>query len=318
MWEGGRGGDGGGTEEGGRNDSYEGGGFSKSEGKPNLEDDAGLSKAAWGGLTQDERTAINTHLGRPADYSPTDPSLRDRIFDATNPSYGSAAYQAGIRGMGVNFDGVQAQEATNPGMTQDRMDAVGSVIDRLGMMALGSNPMTKVGLSVARAMDAYDKGMTAKDAALAGAFDAFGGWAAGAINKGVVGALGPDVGRALGQYNSLASLANLGGAGVPTFNPGGMAVKGLAQELGVKSISRPTGATNPDGTSVQGNYSGGGFAGSRGGEATPASAPAQTQTDSTPAAVTPQEQAQINPWAFDGAAFGKRMKSGVNSAFGGR
>lgn len=296
---------------------WSGGGFSSSSSsdRVNLSADAGLANAAWGSMTPDEKAAINAHLGRPESYDPTNKSFSDRVFDATNPDYKSKAYAFGIRGMGVNFDGVAAQEATNPGMQQERMNAIGSVIERLGLMAIQAMPGGGLALSAARAYNAYDHGMPAKDAIMAGLFDFGGGWAASKINKEAVGALGPEVGKALSQYNSLASLANIGGAGVPTFNPGGMAVSAAAKELGVKSISSPTGATNIDGTSVQGNYSGGGFSGSRSSSTNAVQQPIEEVLPV--AAVTPQEQAQINPWSFDGAAFGKRLKAGVDTRYGG-
>lgn len=294
---------------------WSGGGFSSSSSsdRVNLSADAGLANAAWGSMTPDEKAAINAHLGRPQDYNPIDRSWRDVAFDFTNPDYNSTAYRLGIRGIGTTD--VQRQEATNPGMQQERMDAVGSVIERLGLMAIQAMPGGGLALSAARAYNAYDHGMPAKDAIMAGLFDFGGGWAASKINKEAVGALGPEVGKALSQYNSLASLANIGGAGVPTFNPGGMAVSAAAKELGVKSISSPTGATNIDGTSVQGNYSGGGFSGSRSSSTNAVQQPIEEVLPV--AAVTPQEQAQINPWSFDGAAFGKRLKAGVDTRYGG-
>lgn len=310
---------GGGLDHSSQNNGYSGyggGGFSSSGGsdRVNLSADAGLANATWGSLSSEERSQVNTHLGRPESYDPTNKSFNDRVFDFTNPDYDSKAYAFGIRGMGTTFDDVQRQEATNHGMQQTRLDEVGNVINRLGMMAIQGMPGGGLALSAARAYNAYDQGMSAKDAIMAGLFDFGGGWAASKINREVGKALGPDVGKAIGQYNSLARFANLGGAGVPTFNPGGMAVNAAAKELGVKSISRPTGATNTDGTSVQGNYSGGGFSGGRSGGDTQ-QAPAQAEIIAV--ATTPPDQSQINPWAFDGAAFGKRVKAGVNTRYGG-
>lgn len=300
------------------------GGFSSSSSTPSwagrLSNDDGMAKAMWAGLSADERRAVNSYLGRPADYNAIDAekSLRDKVFDATNPEYGSKAYAFGLRGMGVNFDQVAEQEAQNPGMQSARMRNVGNVLNNIGNAAIQMTPGGGAAMTFARAINAVDKGMPLADAAKSALFDVGGRYAAGAINRAamgqVAGALGGDAARALAGYNGMASVVNMGAPGtLPSFNPGGQLVGAAGRAMGVQSLGVPSGVTLPSGDAVTNSASmpqqthGGGY------DQSPA---APIPIPIAPAATVPQ--AYDATLDLDGLQWGRQLRSNVIQRFGGR
>jgi hypothetical protein len=91
-------------------------------------------------------------------------------------------------------------------------------------------------MTVGKVLAAVDGGMSLGDALKHAMVDVGGNLLSGSINKGVGQALGPDFAKALGMYNMGSSAANLFGAGLPTLNPGGMAVNALKNGLGASGF----------------------------------------------------------------------------------
>lgn len=203
------------------------------------------------------------------------------------PQYKSLAER-----LGVKF-GVSKDDYFNNRTTYERDDAmglVGDALNRAGQIAISAVPGGSAMMTIGKALDAMDKGMSFADAAKAAAFGIGGGLVAGKINSAVGQALGPDVSKAIGTYNQFGSLANLANPGsVPAFNPGSQAVGYARDAFGVPSLGAPSGMTTPSGDPVQ-SYGGwsSGSSGGGGSSGVPDSLP------QAPQAAQPMLSAPIN------------------------
>lgn len=237
---------------------------------------------SWAGMSPVYQARFNVVNQLPSYYNHADPGLREAAFDATNPSKWGLLNRLGFRGLGVTQDNYIDNETES--QRNDRMGLVGNAINRVGMTAFNAVPGGGAVLTAARALDAVqNRGWSVADAAKTAAFDIGGGLVASNVNKAVMGAIGADGRAAVGQYNTLASIANLGAPGtLPSVNPGGLLVSGAAQELGYKAFGKPSGMTMPDGRATVTAGDIGGWSSGGGSAAHKDLAPAMQVEDQTP------------------------------------
>lgn len=163
---------------------------------------------------------------------------------------------------GMSQDGFFSLESQVPGAAQERMGLALSPMNAIGQIAMQANPAYGLFRGVADVTNNMQAGMSFGDAAYGAVKDRVAGIVGGKVNQAVGAAVGPG----LGQYNQAASVANIFGAGMPSINPGGIVANAV---FGKPSAPQATasnggGLTNPDGSAVQGNSSGGWSSGSSG------------------------------------------------------
>lgn len=285
-----------------------------------------LSGLTQHGLTQDQldswatmgptmQQSINAKLGLPAtsiyNYNHAQPGWREKLTDMTTPGPGLAR-DFGIRGMGVTPD--QYLENETPDQRDRRMELVGNVVGRLGSMLVSAVPGGSLAMTGARMYDAVaNKGMPFMDALKAGLFDIGAGKVAGAVNKEFAKAVGPELTGALGVYNNVAGLVNLGAPGtLPSGSPGSYVVGAARDAFGVPSLGRPSGVTSPTtgdpvpGFSADGWSSGGRTSG--GADSSPQASVSQ-QPQTAPSTNVLQEMMTNMRFKFDGAGAGRALRA---------
>lgn len=238
---------------------------------------------------------------KPAWYDADNPGFGEKLNDWTSPDPSSLAFRLGIRGLGVTEDHETPMEK------YDRMSLVGKFIERVGKTFIPA-PLMMAG----QALAAYDSGKPLGDVIKDGLFDYGTSKVAGAINGEVAKAVGPDVSQAIGAYNTVAGLANMGSPGtLPGINLGRMATDRIKSGLGIgTNAGAPSGLTNPaTGESISnfqsGGWSGGSRTGSNGTPAIDVSAPA------APANVVDALNTNMR-FSFDGAGMGRAIRAGAS------
>jgi hypothetical protein len=192
------------------------------------------------------------------------------------------AYDFGIRAPGTTLDDLQAEESSPQGITDKlqatRMGNVGGVLDGMGRTAMASVPGGGLIMSAANTANNISRGQPVAEAVGNFAKDQFRGFATGKLNGLIGSALGKDAMRAVGDYNTVASLGNaVGATSLPGINPGRMvadAVVGKSTTPQARQTSTDAGLTTPDGGPVDGfgGWSSGGGGSSRAEEVKPEAA----------------------------------------------
>jgi hypothetical protein len=211
-------------------------------------------KEAFSGWSKDTQEgylkATNKPVSEAYTYNPVNPGWREKLTDMTTPARGSLFDKLGAKGAGTTSE--QFFDNETQAERELRMKTISDGLERAAKFVIGAMPGGGAAMTVAKAINAVqNEGMSPFDAFKAAAFDIGGSKVAGAINKDVFGALGPEATKLASYYNPFASVVNLGAPGtLPAANPGAMAVGAARDALSIPKLGDPSGMTTPSGESI--------------------------------------------------------------------